>query len=114
MNVSNLLEDHTGGKGATATKTFIATKLLAVCGCQSVWEGSGSGYLQIQVNGSWITCTNDNGYMVVSNNYNGDIRTGTKLVQWINNKTYKDTQITGARFIGGWDDGSSGVIAIKV
>lgn len=108
----NLTESHKGSSDATAQITFDPKKVLAISGCQSVWEGTGSGRLQIQVNGSWIDCTNNNGFLVTSDNYSGGLSSGTRLQQWINNKQYVDVEITGARYYNGWADGSQGVIAI--
>lgn len=43
-----------GSNDTTATASFEGSKVLTVCGCQSVWEYTGSGKLQIQVNNAWV------------------------------------------------------------
>lgn len=81
---------------------------LAVSGSHDTYSGAdNTGQLQIFVGGSWVACSGSNGTLM-TRNANG----GAFHLTWINNSTYKASDITGARIINTWNGYTGNVSAV--
>lgn len=99
------------GTGSSSASVNINKKVLVITGSHSHWNGSTIG-ITINIEGQYISCTNENGTLMVVNQQGVSPGRHLKLVTWVNNKIYKNKIIMNAYCSGTVHDSASAIEAV--